>query len=425
MAKKTNIASPDFSFFKKEIKTGDRYADAGKAHPKYGFVDSGSYALNALLSGDMLEGGFHLNRFFMAAGEQGSGKSYMMKNNFIKPLMDKGYFIFYYDTEHEIHEEDLINDNGFVEEQFTLIQEHTTVEDVFVSIVGLLDKLEKDKGKKLTNERKVAIVIDSLGGMSTKKTTTDATKGELKQDMTKAKMVKAMFTNITNRCGNLGIPMFITNHIYLATDGYGDPKRIANGEGAKYFSSVILSMHKTLDMPDKSDKSKVAGIILEATVYKSRLVKPRKSAKLYLDYRTGLNRYYGLHDIALEAGLVEEYSSSKFPQLEDSVPLEANGKKTQKKCYVIKDPKLDPKDWQVVLGGKIDRRDHIGTILEELNEYVKKEFKFRPPSLGSDENYDEDAPEVDDEEIQAAEDQLLVEEAEKVANLRKAINGED
>lgn len=424
MAKK-NIAATDFSFFKTKVKTGDRYADKQQRHPQYGFVDSGSYALNALLSGDMIEGGFHLNRFFMAAGEQGSGKSYMMKNNFVKPLMDQGYFIYYYDTEHETNEEDLINENGFNEDQFTLIQEHTTVEDVFISIAGLLDVFEADKGKKLTNERKIAIVLDSLGGMSTKKTMNDATKGELKQDMTKAKVVKAMFTNITNRCGNLGIPMFITNHIYLATDGYGDPKRIANGEGAKYFASVILSMHKSLDIPDKNDKSKVAGIILEATVFKSRLVKPKKTAKLYLDYKTGLNRYYGLHDIALEAGLIEEYSATKFPDLENSVPKEGNGKKTQKKCYVIKDPKIDPKDWQVVLATKIDRKDHIGTILYEINEYVKAEFKFRPPSLGSSENYDDDAPEVDDEEIQAAEDLLLVQQAEQVESLRKAIKGED
>ena len=71
--KKNNPAEPDFSFFQDKCKTGDRYADANVKHPEYGFVDSGSYMLNALLCGDMF-GGFHLNRFFMAAGEQGSGK---------------------------------------------------------------------------------------------------------------------------------------------------------------------------------------------------------------------------------------------------------------------------------------------------------------------------------------------------------------
>lgn len=418
MAKKT-VADNDFSFFKK-IKTGDRYVDSNVKHPEYGFVDSGSYTLNALLCGDIY-GGFHLNRFFMAAGEQGSGKSYMMKNNFVKPLMDLNYFIYYYDTEHETHEDDLINENGFDPDKFSLIQEHSTAEDVFISIAQLLDQLEEDKGKKLKNERKVAIVLDSLGGLSTNKVMNDTTKGELKQDMTKAKTIKAMFTNITNRCGNLGIPFFMTNHIYMATDGYGDPKRIASGEGAKYYASVILMMHKTLDIPDKKT-NEIAGIILEATVFKSRMVKPKKKARLYLDYNNGLNRYYGLHDIAEEAGLIEEMSATKFPYLVDKIPLEKNGQKTRKTCVVIKDPKKDPKDWIVAINTRVDRKGVIDTILEEINEYVKKEYKFRPPSLGAGE---EDAPEVDDDELDAAEDQLTIQNAAKAESLRKAVNGED
>ena len=418
--KTTNPAEPDFSFFQK-IKTGDRYADANVKHPEYGYADSGSYMLNALLCGDIF-GGFHLNRFFMAAGEQGSGKSYMMKNNFIKPLMDLGYYIFYYDTEHETNEDQLIEENGFNPNQFKLVQEHTTAEDVFVSIAELLDAFEADKGKKMKNERKVAFVLDSLGGMSTKKTTNDATKGELKQDMTKAKVVKAMFTNITNRCGNLGIPMFITNHIYMATDGYGDPKRIANGEGAKYFASVILTMRKTLDVPDRNTKE-VKGIILEATVFKSRMVKPRKTAMLYLDYNTGLNKYYGLHNVALDAGLIEEFSASKYPELVEKMPKDGNGQKTRKTCYVIMDKKKDPKDWIVCLASKVDRKEYIGTILEEINEYVKKEYKFRPPSLGSSE--DNEAPEVEDSDIDEAIEDLNLADAAKAESLRKGVNGED
>lgn len=423
MAKKTSISdsAPDFSFFKKTIKTNDRYVDNNKKRQEYGFSDSGSYTLNALLCGDIY-GGFHLNKFFMAAGEQGSGKSYMMKNNFIKPMMDLGYFFYYYDTENETSVEDLVSQNGFNEEQFSLIQEHTTVEDVFKSIVSILDGLEADKGKKFKNERKVAIVIDSLGGMSTDKTTDDASKGVLKVDMTKAKMLKSMFTNITSRCGKLGIPMFMTNHVYLSPDAYGDPHRIANGEGVKYYSSVILTMRKTVDIPDKTAK-KAAGIILAATVFKSRMVKPNKTAKLYLDYRTGLNRYYGLHDIAREADLIEVYSEDKFPELADFVPKEANGHATKKTCYVIKDPKKSPDTWMVVKETQIDRKNYIGTILDEINEYVKKEYKFRPPSLGSSENYDDnDAPEIDDDDIVLAQQELDAADQAKVENLRKALN---
>ena len=88
MVKKTSTKeitkAPEFTFFN-DIKTGDKYSDAGIEHETYGCVDSGSYALNALLSGDIF-GGFPLNRCVMVAGEQGSGKSYLGKNCFCKNL---------------------------------------------------------------------------------------------------------------------------------------------------------------------------------------------------------------------------------------------------------------------------------------------------------------------------------------------------
>jgi hypothetical protein len=104
------------------------------------------------------------------------------------------------------------------------------------------------------------------------------------------------------------------------------------------------------------------------------------------------------------------------------MPKDGNGQKTRKTCYVIKDPKKDPNDWIVCLAGKADRKEYIGTILEEINEYVKKEYKFRPPSLGSAED---DAPEVEDSEIDEAIEDLNLVDAAKAESLRKGLNGED
>ena len=98
--KTTSIADDDFSFFNK-IKVNDRYADKLIRHPDFGFCDSGSYMFNALLSGDLF-GGFPLNRFIMVAGKQQSGKSFIAKNNFAYSLMQKGYYIFWYDTENQV-----------------------------------------------------------------------------------------------------------------------------------------------------------------------------------------------------------------------------------------------------------------------------------------------------------------------------------
>lgn len=144
---------------------------------------------------------------------------------------------------------------------------------------------------------------------------------------------------------------------------------------------------------------------------------------LYLDYNTGLNKFYGLHNVALDAGLIEEFSASKYPELVEKMPKDGNGQKTRKTCYVIIDKKKDPKDWIVCLASKVDRKEYIGTILEEINEYVKKEYKFRPPSLGSAE--DNEAPEVEDSDIDEAIEDLNLADAAKAESLRKGVNGED
>ncbi len=394
MAKKPSVADDSFAFLNK-IKVRDRFADKQIRHPSYGFCDTGSYAFNALLCGDLF-GGFPLNRFIMVAGEQGSGKSYIGKNNFGAQLQKLGYYIFYYDTEGECTEEDLEEQNGFIPGQYRLIKEPTTVEEFFVSVNGIIDQLEEDRGDSIQLKYKVAIILDSQGNLSTNKAIDDATKGEIKQDMTKAKMLAGMYRSITNRCANLGIPMFITNHIYLDPGTmYGNPQKIAGGEGAKFSASIILSLHKTLAKEGKDGD--VTGVVLRASVTKSRLVKQNLSCKIYLDYDQGLNKYYGLQELAENAGLVEKYSAEKFPDLVK--PKEKNGRTTQKDCYVIKDPKKDSSEWFVGTVGMLTTRNGLGTILNEINEYVKTAYKFRPPKLRND----DEGVEIDEEEVKQAE----------------------
>ena len=90
MAKKKDAKEAiddEFSFFDK-VKTLDKYVDAGYEMEDYGTIDSGSYALNAALSGDIF-GGFNLNKLVMAAGLKGSGKSFIGKFHYAKQHSDK------------------------------------------------------------------------------------------------------------------------------------------------------------------------------------------------------------------------------------------------------------------------------------------------------------------------------------------------
>lgn len=392
---KPSVADDDFSFFNK-IKVNDRYADKLIRHPDFGYCDSGSYMFNALLSGDLF-GGFPLNRFIMVAGKQQSGKSFIAKNNFAYSLMQKGYYIFWYDTEGETTEEDLEEQNGFIPGHYRLVKEPTTVEEFFISVNGVINDLEEDRGDSIELKRKCAIVLDSQGELSTEKAINDATKGEIKSDMTKAKLLAGMYRSITNRCANLGVPMFITNHIYMDSSGamFGNPEKIAGGEGAQFSASIILSLYKTYEKAGKDGD--VTGVILNATVTKSRLVKAKLKGQIYVDYDRGIDRYYGLQRIAENAGLIEKFSKEKFPDLEKPID-EDTGKKTLKDCWVIKDPNKEPSEWKVCTMKGLTKKSGLGTILEPINEYVKSEYKFRPPKLRRD---DEDL-DLDEEAVEEA-----------------------
>lgn len=420
MAKKAAVkttgsvqVAPDFGFFKK-LKTGDKYLDAHKKRPEYGFIDSGSYAFNVALSGDVYKG-FHLNKFTMTAGFYGTGKSLIGKLNFAIALMKLGYFIFWYDTENETTEEMLINDFGFTEGQFEIVRVHT-VEQCHTSMVKIIKQLEEDKGEKFENERKCAIVLDSIGGLFTNKGVDDAEKGADSVDMTKAKKLKALFTDLAFRCGELGVPMYITNHQYLKPTAYGNPVEVGGGEGSKYFARVIMSLTRGFEVVSSSDRTKL-GIIINVDVYKSCFVHVGCKVKMYLDWKTGLSRYYGLHEIAKEAGLLDAYTASKYPNV---VP--PKGRIGNAGAWVIKDPRKPESEWIACLNKDLHKAETIGTILDPINDYVHETYKNKSLAnkLGENE-VDESTMEIDEAEVEKGFQKVAKSQKAELESKREAL----
>lgn len=418
-AKPTGNISDDFFA---SMKTGDPYVDAGQDHPDFGTFSTGCYALNALLSGDIY-GGFPLNNFVMLVGKKSSGKSYLLKNLFCYPLMTKlGYNIQYIETEGETTEAKLRDENGFPAKKFRLIKNVHTVEDLKHQMEMMIEQVEAFQGDDLEIKAKLAFVLDSQGMLTTSKSINDASKGDEKQDMTKAKLLTGFYRNIVGRCASLGIPMCITNHQYIDAAGamYGNPNKISGGESSQYAGAIILELVKGFETTkDSNGKTVKTGVRFNCKIVKSRMVRDGMTAPVYIDYEKGINPYYGLHEIALTAGLIEKYSASAFPELDERVPREANGRKTQKTCYVIKDPNKDPSEWIVCKETAISQAKHIGTILDPINEYVNKHFKFLKPSLHGVADAEEDNFELDPDETRESEARIKAEnEAEIAAKIK-------
>lgn len=256
------------------------------------FISTGVYLLDAALSARLLGGGIATNRITSFAGESGSGKSFLCYSC-AKQAQKEGYSVIYIDTEQAIDLEDLPKfgiDNSL--DKFRLIRSNK-VEDVNITLTKLIDELKEQKlaGYELP---KLMIVIDSLGQMASNKEKEDLLKGDIKQDMTKAKALGSMFRSINTDLGYLEIPLLVANHTYLTLDLFPQ-ERLRGGNGLLYSSSVIGFMSKSKLKTGEEDDMDLgqSGITVLFKTQKSRLAKPKK-IRFDISFVHGMNPYTGL-----------------------------------------------------------------------------------------------------------------------------------
>jgi hypothetical protein len=79
---------------------------------------------------------------------------------------------------------------------------------------------------------------------------------------------------------------------------------VSGGGGLKYAADNIITLSKKKDKDDKTKE--VTGVLLKARMYKSRLSRENQDVEMLLSYSKGLDRYYGLWQLALEEGLFKK-----------------------------------------------------------------------------------------------------------------------
>ena len=256
------------------------------------FITTGVYLLDAALSGRLLGGGVASNRITAFAGESGAGKSFIAYS-VSKHAQRAGYSVIYIDTEQAIDLEDLPKFGiDYSLEKFRLIRSNK-VEDVNMLLTQLIDDLKEQKlaGFELP---KLMIVLDSLGQMASNKEKAYLLKGDIKQDMTKAKALGSMFRSINTDLGYLDIPMIVCNHTYLTMDLFPQEK-LKGGNGLLYSASVIGFMSKSKLKTGEEDDMDLgqSGISVLFKTAKNRMAKPKK-IRFDISFANGMNPYTGL-----------------------------------------------------------------------------------------------------------------------------------
>ena len=290
------------SYLKNLIKTtGNEFAsiveEGVQAADVSGYIDTGSYIFNALLSGSIYDG-LPNNKITALAGESATGKTFFalgMCKQFLNDNPDSA--VIYFESESAITK-DMIEERGIDSSRIVIVPV-TTVQEFRTQSIKILDQYIKDK-----TDMKMLFVLDSLGMLSTTKEIEDTASGAETRDMTRAQLVKGAFRVLTLKLGKAGVPLIVTNHTYDEM-GLFAKKVMGGGSGLKYAASSIIFLSKKKEKDGKD----VIGNIIHCKNEKSRLTMENKMVDVILKYDSGLDRYYGLLDLAVKYGIFKQAST--------------------------------------------------------------------------------------------------------------------
>ena len=320
--------------------TGNEYAtkvsDGVEAGDVSSYVDTGSYILNALVSGD-IHGGIPSNKITALAGETATGKTFFalgMVKQFLADNPSGG--VLYFESESALTK-DMIESRG-IDSQRMIILPVTTIQEFTHQAVKVVENHTEDKP--------LMMCLDSLGMLSTTKEVGDISEGKETKDMTRAQLVKGCFRVLTLKLGKAGIPLLVTNHTYKQVGTMFPTDVMGGGSGLQYAASTIIFLSKRKE----KEGTDVVGNVIHCKNFKSRLTKENKMVDVLLRYDLGLNRYYGLLELAEKYDIIKKVSTRY--ELPDGTKL--FGKQ------ILSDPE----------------KYFTDDIMKSLNEAANKEFSY-------------------------------------------------
>ena len=264
------------------------------------FIDTGSYIFNALLSGSVY-GGLPANKITAIAGESATGKTFFLMG-MVKSFLDSdpNAGVIFFESESAITKQ-MVVDRG-IDSKRMVIMPVTTVQEFRTQSLKVLDKyMETDESER----QPMFICLDSLGMLSTTKEVEDTAEGKETRDMTRAQVLKAAFRVLTLKLGRAKVPMVVTNHTYDVVGSMFPQKEMGGGSGLKYAASSIIYLSKRKE----KEGTEVIGNIIHCKNHKSRLTKENKVVDVKLTYDKGLDKYYGLLELAEKYEIFKKVST--------------------------------------------------------------------------------------------------------------------
>jgi RecA/RadA recombinase len=241
------------------------------------------------------------NKITAIAGESATGKTFFLMG-MVKSFLDSdpNAGVIFFESESAITKQ-MVVDRG-IDPKRMVMMPVTTVQEFRTQSLKVLDKyMETDESER----QPMFMCLDSLGMLSTTKEVEDTAEGKETRDMTRAQVLKAAFRVLTLKLGRAKVPMVLTNHTYDVVGSMFPQKEMGGGSGLKYAASSIVYLSKKKE----KEGTEVVGSIIHCKNHKSRLTIENKMVDVRLMYERGLDRYYGLLELALKYKIFKSVST--------------------------------------------------------------------------------------------------------------------
>lgn len=288
------------------------------------WYDTGSYAINRVLTGDIHKG-IAKGCTTCIYGESQSGKSLLAAQTAAIALkegkIDKIYLV-----DSEGGAINIFETLGVPLDKIEYIPV-ASIEECSVALLKLYSSFvqmhkEYEADPENNDDIRAIVILDSFGGLVSEKLITDAVdKDKQVQDQGLGmKLKNNMVKGLMMRVGLSQVSLIIINHTYDAV-GQMFPSKIKplpGGKGLEFACHAIMQMSKlfvkagsTDFLTGREDESTTDGMFykgnrISAFAWKNRGVIPAFEAKMYIDFATGISKYDGLIEDAVKYGYIEE-----------------------------------------------------------------------------------------------------------------------
>lgn len=208
---------------------------------------------------------------------------------------------------------------------------------------------------------KVFFMVDSLGGLASKREVENAKEQNEAKDMTRAQVMKSFSRIIPPYLNTRQIPMVAIHHTYKAQDG-ANPKYaetiMSGGQGNMLAANTVWFVSKSKVKEEKE----VLGFNFTIKIEKSRYAREGATIPITVTFDGGIEKYSGLFDIALESGLIQVPATGWYSRM--------IGGKIEDRKWRRADSNTD-EFWEPILGSQ-EFKDYISNnYLVSTNKLIQ------------------------------------------------------